>query len=256
MKKFRNKATKTELLQKCYNEINRVSFENQLPADLKLVWSGRLSSTGGYCKNMTKSQVRSSEIHISTKVCDSPERMRDTLAHEMCHAAAFLINGLLDGHGSVWKSWANRVNFTFKHIPKITVTHSYEIKKKYIFRCMTCKFEIHRFSKSIDVNKELCGLCHGHFEVILNSKNDTKSKNVDLQEQNDEFDRILNDDYRPKGPSVAGKLLGDNAVSRTPNKFAQFVKDNYGTVKKDKNLNNHKEVMQELSKNFKQLSAK
>jgi len=79
MKKFKNKAVKTELLQKCYNEINRVSFEDKLPADLKLVWSGRLSSTGGYCKNITKASNRSSEIHISTKVCDSPERMRDTL---------------------------------------------------------------------------------------------------------------------------------------------------------------------------------
>ena len=79
LKKFKNKAMKTELLQKCYNEINRVSFENQLPADLKLVWSGRLSSTGGYCKNITRASIRSSEIHISTKVCDSAERMRDTL---------------------------------------------------------------------------------------------------------------------------------------------------------------------------------
>lgn len=67
--------------------------------------------------------------------------MRDTLAHEMCHAAAFLINGLLDGHGSVWKSWANRVNFTFKEIPKITVTHSYAITKKFIYRCTVCRFE-------------------------------------------------------------------------------------------------------------------
>jgi len=170
----------------------------------------------------------------------------------MCHAAAFLINGLLDGHGSVWKSWANRVNFTFKHIPKITVTHSYEIKKKFIFKCLTCKFEIHRFSKSIDINKELCGLCHGRFEIILNNKND-KNKNEEYLDDDERFDRIRNDDYEFNSKS-AGMI--ENAVSRTPNKFALFVKENYGSVKKDKNLSNHKDVMQELSKNFKQLSAK
>ena len=42
----------------------------------------------------------------------------DVIAHEMCHAATFLLNGILDGHGSIWKNWAARVNFTFKHIPR------------------------------------------------------------------------------------------------------------------------------------------
>ena len=176
----------------------------------------------------------------------------------MCHAAAFLINGLLDGHGSVWTSWANRVNFTFNSIPRITVTHSYEIKKKYIFKCQTCKFEIHRFSKSIDVNKELCGLCHGRFEIILNNKSDKDKNQANLDLDDERFDRIKNDDYEFKGFSNATKSKGvlESAVSRTPNKFALFVKDNYGSIKKDKNLNNHKDIMQELSKNFKQLSTK
>ena len=44
--------------------------------------------------------------------------------------------------------------------------------------------------------------------------------------------------------------------ARTPNKFAQFVKDHYNTIKKEKNLASHKDVMQELSKNFKALSTK
>jgi predicted SprT family Zn-dependent metalloprotease len=67
--------------------------------------------------------------------------MRDTLAHEMCHAAAFLIDGTLDGHGKIWRSWANQVNITFKKIPRITITHSYEIKKKYIYKCGKCHNE-------------------------------------------------------------------------------------------------------------------
>ena len=69
------------------------------------------------------------------------ERMRDVLAHEMCHAATFLLDGVLDGHGPLWKAWACKVNFSFKKIPKITVTHSYEIQKKFIFKCLKCSHE-------------------------------------------------------------------------------------------------------------------
>ncbi|KAK2563463.1 Germ cell nuclear acidic protein [Acropora cervicornis] len=31
------------------------------------------------------------------------DRLRDTLIHELCHAAAWVISGIKAGHGSVWK---------------------------------------------------------------------------------------------------------------------------------------------------------
>ena len=59
---------------------------------------------------------------------------------------------------------------------------------------------------------------------------------------------------------IQGKKNKINAnIEATPkqiNKFAQYVKDNYNSIKKDKNLTKHKDVMQELSKNFKTLSTK
>jgi predicted SprT family Zn-dependent metalloprotease len=140
MKHFNKKKERSELLKECYDLFNCAAFDSKLPHEMKLEWNAKLSSTGGYCKNRVNNltKERSCEIHISTKVCNTPERMRDTLAHEMCHAAAFLIDGLCDGHGKIWRSWANRVNFAFKRIPRITVTHSYSIDKKYIYRCIKC----------------------------------------------------------------------------------------------------------------------
>ena len=47
--------------------------------------------------NITKRQeefseeVRASKIELSSKVLDSADRLRDTLVHEMCHAAAWII---------------------------------------------------------------------------------------------------------------------------------------------------------------------
>ncbi len=40
------------------------------------------------------------------------------------------------------------------------------------------------------------------------------------------------------------------------NTFAQFVKDNYNSVKVENKLSSHKDVMQEISKKFKLMSTK
>ena len=258
IKKIKNKKIKKEL-QMTYDQINKEAFENKLPQDMKLTWNGRLSSTAGFCQNSNKMGIRTCEIHMSMKVCDSAERMRDTLAHEMCHAAAFLINGLLDGHGKIWRYWANRVNITYKKMPRITIKHSYEIKKKYVYRCMRCHNEIHRFSKSIDTEKQICGICYGRFELMLNDE----KKHILEARQNQLFDRLRNDENTDQNvcdytsTKLSSKKIDTLATpARQINKFAKFVKENYGSTKKDKCLNSHKDVMQELSKQFKQLATK
>lgn len=54
-------------------------------------------------------QVR---IELSTKVCDSADRVRDTLLHELCHAAVWIIDGENGGHGPVWKRWYVHVSYS------------------------------------------------------------------------------------------------------------------------------------------------
>jgi len=175
------------------------------------------------------------------------ERMRDVLAHEMCHAASFLLNGVLDGHGPIWKSWATRVNFAFKKIPKITVTHSYEIRKKFIYKCLSCSNEIHRFSKSIDITKQGCGVCHGRFQLIQNKPaNSMQITEMTVRSNNQRFDIITGNTEEirynePASPAAPMKSL---------NPFSQFVKNNYGSVKKDRGLS-HSDTMKELSAQFK-----
>ena len=46
------------------------------------------------------------------------------------------------------------------------------------------------------------------------------------------------------------------ATPRAPSKFALYVKENYNSVKREAKLIAHKDVMQELSKKYKQDSAK
>jgi len=42
---------------------------------------------------------------VFTVVVVFTERVRDTLIHELCHAAVWFLNGVNDGHGSLWKYW-------------------------------------------------------------------------------------------------------------------------------------------------------
>ena len=74
-----------------------------------IAWNARLTKTAGMCiqrklkitkkpnhsfaspNNTGIEEVRASKIELSTKVLDSPDRLRDTLIHEMCHAAAWVI---------------------------------------------------------------------------------------------------------------------------------------------------------------------
>lgn len=103
------KKRKEELSQHLFRLYNQSVFDDQLPADLPIEWNKRLLRTAGYCtykKSSKNPEDRSVRIELSTKVCDSAERVRDTLIHELCHAAVWLINGTRDGHGQYWKYWA------------------------------------------------------------------------------------------------------------------------------------------------------
>ena len=136
------KDCKQELLNECYAIFNEAVFENKLPKTTKLIWNPKLTSSGGYCRKLVQNKKASVEIHISVKVCDKPDRMRDTLIHEMCHAAAFLIDGLLkDAHGPAWQRWTSVANSKYKNIPLITRCHAYKTEKKFIYRCQECKYE-------------------------------------------------------------------------------------------------------------------
>ena len=77
---------------------------------------------------------RFSVIELSSKVLDSPDRLRDTLIHEMCHAAAWIISGYPDGHGPLFKDWARRAMAAFPELPVIARCHNYVIRTKYTYR--------------------------------------------------------------------------------------------------------------------------
>ncbi|XP_078048529.1 uncharacterized protein LOC144475945 [Augochlora pura] len=215
-----NKESLCNYLYKLYNE---KVFDDQLPKDMSIEWNVRMRGTAGFCYNKKSIKtlgnvVRSSRIVLSTKVIDTPDRLRDTLIHEMCHAAAWLINNVSDGHGPFWTGWAKKAMKTFPDLPPIRRCHDYKIATKFTYKCVGCGYSIGRHSKSLDVEKKRCGHCYGKFELLINKT--TKSGTVQVQ--------------TPK---------------RELNGFALFVKQNYSSVKKDRNVK-HAEIMKILGQQF------
>lgn len=112
-----------------------------------------------------------------------------------------------------------------------------------------------RFSKSIDVEKEVCGLCRGRFAIKLSSEMGKMSARKE-QEMNDVFEQLRNVGRKSKENTGSIAASAFATPSRPLNKFAVYVKDNYNLVKRENNLTSHKDVMAELSKNFKLLATK
>ncbi|XP_077264971.1 uncharacterized protein LOC143898972 isoform X3 [Temnothorax americanus] len=226
-KKYRldYKNNKEELCKKLYELYNEKVFDNKLPRDTPIEWNVRMRGTAGYCynkkliKSLTGSIIKSSRIVLATKIVDTPDRLRDTLIHEMCHAASWIIDDISDGHGVFWTRWANKATKTFPELPPIRRCHSYEIKTKFTYRCIECGYSIGRHSKSLDIDKKRCGYCYGKFELLVNKT--TKSGTVQVP--------------TPK---------------REPTGFALYVKQNYNSVKKEKSNLKHADVMKLLGQQF------
>ncbi|XP_792984.3 acidic repeat-containing protein [Strongylocentrotus purpuratus] len=209
------KRNKDELTQKLFKLYNESVFENKLPSDFSVTWNNRMRKTAGFCFYKKRLSERTARIELSVKVCDTAERLRDTLVHELCHAAAWLIHGVSDGHGKYWKYWAAKSNLAHPEIPVIKRCHTYEITTKFKYKCVQCGNIIGRHSKSVDTKRFCCAYCNGRLELQPTLRKD-----------------------------------GTPARARGPNPFAAFVKENYASVKKTHGAAKHAEVMRLLSQEF------
>ena len=69
-----------------FEELNVLAFDSALPTDLPVKWNPRLRRTAGRCRFFSvNSDARTAEIELSPHVLNSTDRLRTTLAHEMCH---------------------------------------------------------------------------------------------------------------------------------------------------------------------------
>lgn len=214
-----------DLAKQWFIQLNKQCFNQQLPP-IDLIWSSKLRTTAGMCQccNLSRSQAlgqpvdpraiscRLASINLSVKVIDTESKLASTLAHEMCHAAAFMIdNAPRPPHGNVFMKWAKTVQATHQSI-QVTVCHSYDIFYRFRYQCSDCLRIIGRHSNSLDVNKYRCA-CGGTIEEL----------------------GAFNRDGTP-------------CKQRKVSEYQQFVKDNYAAKQKD---TPSKDVMKALAEEWK-----
>ncbi|WAQ85337.1 hypothetical protein PtA15_5A912 [Puccinia triticina] len=161
-----------EMAQDLLVELNKRVFGRQLPA-IQLVWSKRLNTTAGRAHYMPQkdslgNRVVFVKVELALKVVDDVHKLRNTLAHELCHVACWFIDKQLrENHGRFFKAWGRKVHQAFPDIV-ITTTHSYKIVYKFQWACNgpNCTRIYGRHSDSIKPARQRC-MCGGGLVAIL-----------------------------------------------------------------------------------------
>jgi predicted SprT family Zn-dependent metalloprotease len=152
--------------QSLFDKLNRGAFDGKLPEAMQITWNKRLNRTAGMTRLKRVNGQRVATIELSTKVLTNHERLEATLAHELCHAAAWLVHGVSKPpHGKHFKFWGQQVERNFPEL-EITTCHSYEIQFKFRWVCKTCTQTYGRHSKSIDITKQRCGVCRSTLTFV------------------------------------------------------------------------------------------
>ncbi|ORY60727.1 SprT-like family-domain-containing protein [Pseudomassariella vexata] len=183
--------TKDALAQRFLHELDERITAGKLTkltastGGIRTQWSTSLQSTAGRahwkCKEvvtMTQlpdgsvSSVQERQHHafieLASKVLTTEDNLLNTVAHEFCHLATFMLDGKPKfAHGAEFKAWGKKCMDVFGDRGVVVTTkHSYEIDYKYIWRCVECTTEVHRHSKSVDPVKQRCGRCRGSLEQV------------------------------------------------------------------------------------------
>ncbi|KAF8807653.1 hypothetical protein BYT27DRAFT_7242120 [Phlegmacium glaucopus] len=166
--------------QQLFEDLNASVFKGGLPHNTALDWNKRLLTTAGRAKwHRAKDGIETTQIELAEKILDRDERIRNTLSHEMCHLATWIIDKEInEHHGQNFKKWASRV---MQRRPEINVSikHDYQISYPYEWECQKCAKVYGRFSKSIRPDECVCGACkEGNLVPLFTSKRQPKSQKL------------------------------------------------------------------------------
>ncbi|MEW5319610.1 MAG: hypothetical protein WDW38_010753 [Sanguina aurantia] len=157
--------TREATSRQLYAQWNASVFGGRLPPDLPLVWNPRLLSSAGQVVDDGSANARKTShdqripvrLDLSPKVLDCLDRLRCTLAHEMCHVAAWVIDKEYKSpHGVVFRQWGDVVERLLGI--QVTTRHTYEVHIPHRWTCakLGCGRVYKRHRKTIAENN-VCG---------------------------------------------------------------------------------------------------
>ncbi|OJJ49196.1 hypothetical protein ASPZODRAFT_59984 [Penicilliopsis zonata CBS 506.65] len=182
---------------------------------VRIIWSKTLKTTAGRANwkreraqtepsgssESTKPASRHhASIELAERIIDSEDRLLNTLAHEYCHLANFMISNVhTNPHGTSFKQWGLKCTQAMKDHPvyggriEVTTKHNYKIDYKYVWCCVDCGQNYGRHSKSIDTSRMRCGCCKGLLQQIKpKPRNMSPKKKQPLSVSPLEMDAVTN----------------------------------------------------------------
>ena len=109
---------------KIISMIDNNVFQGKLSGSYKFTWSRKLTSTAGKCKPIIHNGKKCGIIKLSSHLCNTFQRILETIAHEICHLAAWIFDNY-KGHGKIWKTYVLRVSKRFPELSSISRCHTY-----------------------------------------------------------------------------------------------------------------------------------
>ncbi|KAJ5935454.1 hypothetical protein N7466_005001 [Penicillium verhagenii] len=163
----------------------RVSQLAEKTGGVKIIWSKTLQKTAGRAhwqgindrdsngRQIPGTTTHHAKIELAERIIDNEYRLLNTLAHEYCHLANYMVSKCHDNpHGTSFKLWGKKCAEALKDHPiyggqiNVTTKHSYQIDYKYVWACVSCGQTYGRHSKSIDTARVCCGACNNKLEQI------------------------------------------------------------------------------------------
>ncbi|KAF9888359.1 1,3-beta-glucanosyltransferase gas1 [Aspergillus nanangensis] len=178
---------------------------------IRITWSKTLQTTAGRASWKREKQLKpgveaplSSKHHatieLAERIIDSEDRLLNTLAHEYCHLANFMISNVHNNpHGTSFKAWGLKCKEALKDHPvyggrvEVSTKHSYKIDFKYVWCCVDCGQNYGRHSKSIDTTKSRCGKCQGLLQQIKPKPRSVSPRKRSPVQPQGAFDDVVND---------------------------------------------------------------
>lgn len=204
---------RSSLAKSWYQKFNRQVFQNKLPQQVPIKWTGRLQRTAAqtlFITNMDGS--RRVMIKLSKYVLDNEFRLKKTLLHECCHVAQFLLDSCVKPpHGQVFLKWGKVATRAFPDL-KVEIYHNYEIIYKHRYQCLRCFQMFGRQTRISDETRIVCSVCNG--TVIFIGRGVLSNGRKDLQ-------------AKSQGPPLP------QTQKTRPNPYSEFVKEKFAEYKKD-----------------------
>ncbi|KAL4977438.1 SprT-like family-domain-containing protein [Aspergillus desertorum] len=129
------------------------------------------SSSGSETPSVTTKHYAT--IELAERIIDDEDRLINTLAHEYCHLANYIVSNVRDQpHGASFQAWGRKCKEALKNHPvyggriEVTTKHNYKIDYKYVWTCVDCCQNYGRHSKSINPGRHRCGKCKGLLQQI------------------------------------------------------------------------------------------